>query len=394
MKKRVAILGFGLEGRALLSYLKKDKRLEISILDQKKDKNYLKNLSRYDLIFRSPGVPYNLPELKPVRRKLSSLTKLFFDKASGTIVGITGSAGKTTAATLLYKILKNSGRPVYLAGNIGKNPLAILPKLQKNSIVVFELSSFQLQDLKRSPKIAIILDIYEEHLDKHKSFKEYLEAKRNITRFQKKSDAVLYAEDNKFSNRLAKLSPGKKIPFSLPAGEKVQYKNIMAAALAARLFGVRENIIQKTIDSFRGLPHRLEFVREFAGVKFYNNSKATNVGSAMAGIEALDGKKVVLAGGYNKNLNLRPLVRRLAKPDVRRAIFFGAARKELRKIAESLGFSRFSLAPKLSRAVELAARYARWGEAVILSPAAASFDEFKNYEERGRRFKELVRRLK
>ena len=269
-----------------------------------------------------------------------------------------------------------------------------MPKLQKNSIVVFELSSFQLQDLKRSPKIAIILDIYEEHLDKHKSFKEYLEAKRNITRFQKKSDAVIYAEDNKFSNRLAKLSPGKKIPFSLPAGEKVQYKNIMAAALAARLFGVRENIIQKTIDSFRGLPHRLEFVREFAGVKFYNNSKATNVGSAMAGIEALDGKKVVLAGGYNKNLNLRPLVRRLAKPDVRRAIFFGAARKELRKIAESLGFSRFSLAPKLSRAVELAARYARWGEAVILSPAAASFDEFKNYEERGRRFKELVRRLK
>lgn len=394
MKKRVAILGFGLEGQALFSYLKKDKRLDISILDQKRDKNYLKNLSRYDLIFRSPGVPYNLPQIQKVKNKVSSLTNLFFKEARGRIVGITGSAGKTTTATLLYKILKNSGRPVYLAGNIGKNPLAILPKLRKNSLVVFELSSFQLQDLKRSPKIAIILDIYEEHLDKHKSFKEYLDAKRNIVRFQKKSDAVIYAEDNKFSKRLAKLSSAKKIPFSLPAEKKVQYKNIMAAALAARLFGVRENIIQKTIDSFRGLPHRLEFIRELGGVKFYNNSKATNVGSAVAGIEALDGKKVVLVGGYNKNLNLRPLVRRLAKPDVRRAIFFGAVRKELRKIAESLGFSRFSLAPKFSRAVELAARHAKPGETVILSPAAASFDEFRNYEERGRKFKELVRRLR
>lgn len=399
-KTRAAILGWGREGRWLFSYLKKNKNLELEVLDQKQGKDYLKNLSRFDIVYRSPGVPYNLPEIQKLKNKVSSLTRLFFEKAQGAIVGITGSAGKTTTASLLYKILKAAGKDAYLAGNIGKNPLAVLPKLSRKSITVLELSSFQLQDLEKSPKLAIILDIYEEHLDKHQTFREYLKAKAKLVRFQTKGAAVIYSADNKYSKKLARLSPGKKFPIF--EKEAARYKtrllgrhnlrNVAAAATAARFFGIGEKVIRKTVAAFRGLPHRLEFVREVRGVKFYNDSKATNLGSAIAGMDAFRENKVVLVGGYNKNLNFRPLARRLLKPDVSFIILFGKTRHEL---AGFLGRTwKFGKAKTLDQAVKLAQPRAQRGEVVLLAPAAASFDAFHNYEERGERFRKLVSQLK
>ena len=232
----IAILGFGREGKSVLKFLKKSSAYrysEITILDKKFNADYLKNLDRFDVIFRSPGVPFNLPEIQSAIKngvKVSSATKLFFQQCPAPIIGITGTKGKSTTATLLYKILKNCAQKpwrkahtnkkysrhshynfasVYLAGNIGKPALEILPKLSKKSLVILELSSFQLQDLNYSPDVALVLDIFEEHLDKHKNFREYFDAKSNIARHQKKSDAIIYFADNKYSSAIAKKSIGK-----------------------------------------------------------------------------------------------------------------------------------------------------------------------------------------
>lgn len=401
-KKQVAIIGWGLEGHSLFFYLKRDKNLKITVLDRKFDKNYLKNLERFDIIYRSPGVPRNLPQIRKAGRKVSSLTKLFFESAEGKIVGITGSAGKTTTATLLYKILKAAGKDVCLAGNIGKNPLALLPRLSKKSITILELSSFQLQDLDRSPEVAVVLDVYEEHLDKHKTFGEYLRAKENIARFQKRSDFVIYAGQNRHSKKIAYRSPGKKIAVFASDGEKYKtllpgrhnLRNIAAVARAAGILGVRPGVIKKTIKIFRGIEHRLEYVRRVRGVKFYNDSKATNVGSAVAGLDAFKENKIVLAGGYNKDLSFRPYAKRLGKSDISWVVLFGEARNDLARELKRARFRRFSSVKSLGQAVLESWQRAKKDEVVILSPATASFDAFKNYEERGEYFKKLVRRLK
>src|SRR3989344_3967976 len=393
--KRVAILGFGLEGKSLFSYLKKEEDFEITVLDRdpkikiargiKKvlGKSYLKNLGKFDLVFRSPGMPYNLPELKKASGRILSLTRLFFEeikkKENIRVVGITGSAGKTTTATLLYKILKHAGRKVFLGGNIGKSPLDYLEKLDSGSTVVMELSSFQLQDLNYSPDVALVLDIFEEHLDKHKNFREYFDAKSNIARHQKKSDAIIYFADNKYSSAIAKKSIGKKIQVTLESAKKFgfklkvpgdyNYKNAMAAGAAARLFGVKRETIIETVNNFKGIKHRLDFVRNLNGEGYYKNSKETN-------------------------LDWTPLVRRLARRDIRSAVYFGVAAGELERICKLLGFSRYSKTAGLESAIKEAHKISIKGDITILSPGTASFDEFSNYEERGDKFRKWVLELK
>ena len=172
---RVAILGFGQEGKAVLKFLKKNQlQVRPVILDKKRDPKYLSKLKNFDTAYRSPGVPYNLPQIQKAIKsgvKFSSATELFFEYAKGTIIGITGTKGKSTTATLIYKVLKSAGRDVYLGGNVGKPAIDFLPKLKKNSISVIELSSFQLQGLKHSPHVAVILDIFPDQLDVHQRFK-------------------------------------------------------------------------------------------------------------------------------------------------------------------------------------------------------------------------------
>lgn len=417
--KKVAIIGYGLEGKSLFLYLKKDKNLEITVLaDDEKTKvprgvkkvlgkRYLDNLSDFDLAYRSPGVPYNLAEIQKNKKRVSSLTNLFFEVAKekkAKIIGITGSAGKTTTAELLFKILKSAGKKVFIGGNIGINALSLLKKMDSESLVVLELSSFQLQDLRRSPEVAIILDIFEEHLDKHKSFSEYLSAKKNIANHQNKSDAVIFFAEDKFSKNLASGSEGKKIPIMEKDWEHLNYslllpgefnrKNVMAARAAAKYFGVREEIIRRSAENFKGLPHRVEFVKKIKGVNYYNNSKGTNIGSAISGIDAFNEEKIVLAGGHSKNLDFSPLVKRLMKKDVESAIFFGESANELSRISKRMGLKKFYIASKMGEAVKIAAKIARPGMMVLLSPATSSFDEFKNYEERGNVFKTLIRNIK
>ncbi len=433
---KVAILGFGEEGKSVLRFLKKDPRYKnasIRVLDKKLDKGYLKNLTRFNLIFRSPGVPYNLPELKRARKKgvrFSSATKLFFEEAEKRgvkTVGITGSKGKTTTATLLYKMLKAGGPParagkrVFLAGNIGKSPLDLLPKLKKNDWVVLELSSFQLQDLERSPQIAVLLELFPEHLDiksghgGHANLKEYYSAKANLVRHQNKNDAVFYFAHNPMTVKLAKLSPAKKVAVSektfrpfrqedLKLKGLHMFRNALAAAAVAKHLGVPERTIRKTATAFRGVPHRLELVRRIGKIEFYNDSIATSPEAAAAAIKSFPGRNIILlAGGFDKNLNYIPLAKALTGSGVRLVILYGQNRKKIARAIKRQGTRdkrRVILVNNLKRAVQRAYKFVsalvarRMSPvAILLSPGAASFDQFASYADRGNKFKALVKNL-
>ena len=434
---RIAILGFSLEGKAILKYLQKSpqyKNAEIWILDRdsklqihpnvpnniriKKGKNYLKNLDEFDIIFRSPGIPYNLPEIQSAIKngvQFSSSTKIFFEEAKKIgcqIIGITGTKGKGTTSTLLYKIIKANGKEVFLAGNIGKPAIEILPKLSKKSIVILELSSFQLQDLKRSPNITIILNIFEDHLDSHKSFKEYVLSKANIAKWQTKTDKIFYDADNKWSRLLAQKSKGEKIPISISnfklfkqgdlkmAGEH-NFKNAVIAATIAKNIGINENIIKKTTEDFRGLEHRLEFVRQIKNIKFYNDSASTNPYTAIAAIKAFSEPKILICGGKDKNLDYSPLAKVLKRSNTKLIILFGENKNKIKQSIIKCGIPiksvknlETSIESTYQTAKKPINRLANQPITIIFSPASASFDMFVNYKDRGKKFKKLVKKLK
>ncbi|MDO8585027.1 MAG: UDP-N-acetylmuramoyl-L-alanine--D-glutamate ligase [bacterium] len=443
--KKIAILGFGREGKAILKFLQTSpdyRGAELVIFDHNPKvkvprgarailgKDALQWLHGFKLMLRSPGIPYLTPEIQHVIEegaKCSSATKLFFELATCPIIGVTGTKGKGTTATLIYNILKAAGRDTYLLGNIGTTALEALPKLKKKSIVVFELSSFQLQDLECSPEIAVILDIFPDHMDSHRSFDEYLDAKMHIARHQTSQDRVFYMSNNDFSAKAANEGRGKKVAvsadgFSLFAPTDVKipgshnFNNAVMAATVARALGVSEKVITATVKRFRGLPHRLQLVREIsivprksassphqsASVRFYDDSAGTNPQTAAAAVRAFHEPLILIAGGKDKNLDYAPLAQAIRKSqNVKSVILFGENKK---KINDALRGSMKqgseiveckTLADAVRAAYRLAKRYTLTAErsVVVFSPAAASFDMFKDYADRGEQFKRIVRGL-
>lgn len=404
---RAAILGFGREGKSVLRFLRPTKQYRnaaIEIRDQAQDKKYLRNLERFDVIFRSPGVPYTLPQIQRAIKsgvKFSSATKLFFEHFHGRIIGITGSKGKGTVATLLYRILRRAGKKVALAGNIGKPALDLLPRTDKNTLVILELSSFQLQDLRQSPHIAVVLDVFPEHLDAHRSTKEYFAAKTSICRFQTKKDAMFYFADNARSARIARNGSGKKFGLRVP---EISERNAAMAAAVTRYLGVKKSIVAAAIKSFRGLPHRLEFVREIRGVKFYNDSAATNPHATVFALAHFKEPVILIAGGKDKRLDCAPLARTIRRtPNVKAVILLGENKKKIRAALQGIMNHELRIreAKTLHSAIEIAYRFAKtlvtsgyWLNTVVLfSPGAASFDMFRDYTDRGEAFKKVVRNL-
>ncbi len=395
-----------MEGQSLLQYLKKhDAEADITLLDKKLDLNYLSNLEQFDLIYRSPGVLYNLPEIQRAIKKgvkFSSPTNLFFEKAKGKVIGITGTKGKGTTTRLVYEILKNAGLDVYLGGNIGEAATNILDQLTDNSIAVLELSNVQLWDIKYSPHIAGVLGIFPDHLDWHKNFREYLGTKFGITKFQKTDDFVFYIESNKFAKRVAKKSKGHKIavdpesikiPLAMP-GEHNRKNAAMAAAICAHV-GVRPEIILETIKNYKGLPYRLTEVATKAGVTYFNDSASTNPQTTCAAIKAFPGrKKILIAGGSDKGLDYK-LLRDVLKgeQDVKLVIIYGANREKIKYSLEDAMPIKVVSGP-LKEVIELAHRSASDGDIVVFSPGAASLDMFANYKERGATFDEIVKNIK
>ena len=400
---KVAILGFGQEGKAVLRFLKKTQSgIKPVILDKKRDSNYLKNLGQFGIIYRSPGVPYNLPQIQSAVKKgvkFSSATDLFFKQAKGTIIGVTGTKGKSTTTTLIYKVLKNAGHDVYLGGNIGKPAIELLPKLKKKSITVLELSSFQLQDLKHSPHIAIILDVFPDHLDAHQDSKEYLAAKSNIIKNQKRGDLVFYFSGNKQSKNIALKSKGKKIavaPDKNIADLKIpgehNRKNAAMVMAVAKQSKVPQKTILKTLKSFGGLPHRLKLVRTVKGVKFYNDSASTNPETTAAAIMSFPNHlKIIIMGGKDKNLDYEPVAEAAYTENIKLVVIFGENKKKIQLALDKV--AKTKPAKDLKSAIKIAFQAAKSGDIVIFSPGAASFDMFKNYKDRGKGFTRIVKKM-
>ncbi len=440
---KVGLLGFGREGQSLLKFIKARRGFrgaEIWILDKNEaikvpkgvrarlGRNYLARLEDFDLMLRSPGVPYMLPALVRARRRgvpFSSLMALFFEYCPAKIIGITGTKGKGTTATLLYKVLKAAHRDVYLAGNVGTPALEILPKLKKNSLVILELSSFQLQDLKTSPPIAVVLDTFPDHQDAHKNLKEYYGVKTNIARFQSPRDKIFFFKNNRRSAWTARHGRGKKTAvdekrFGLFAPEDLampgyhNFKNAVMAVAVAHALGVPNRAITRVVKSFPGNEHRLEFVRKVNGIAFYNDSASTNPQTTAAAVRAFPDHPIVLiAGGRDKNLDYAPLARALKKTRVVRVVLFGQNRRKIWRaikatreapVRRAPDYRAIELVPDLRAAAQAAYRAAEATAkkaltaskrpVVLFSPGAASFDQFKNYADRGEQFKTLVRKLK
>jgi UDP-N-acetylmuramoylalanine--D-glutamate ligase len=403
---KVAILGYGLEGQDLEKHLKSQGITPV-VLDRRFDKNYLTRLTEFEIIYRSPGVYRFLPEIVKAEKsgvKVSSAIKLFFEKCPGKIIGVTGTKGKGTTCSLIYEILKSAGKDVYLAGNIGKPYLELLSKLTKDSLVVLEMSSFQLIDMEVSPNISVVLNITSDHMDWHKSQKEYVDAKKNIVSHQDKNDWTLVSDEYALSRNFGKLTRGRVIKFSkdslgkefkqnlLLRGEH-NLENIAAAVEVSKLLKINQDIILKTVRGFKGLEHRLELVGTINGRSFYNDSFATSQQPTIAAIKSFSEQVTLILGGSDKGLEYSELRREIESMDnIKSLILIGDMGE---KIGGGIsGKNIFNLGKStmdeiISKAYEVTPE----GGVILFSPASASFDMFENYKDRGNQFKAAVKKL-
>ena len=399
--KKILILGLGREGLDTFKFLRKlfpekvfgigDKSKDVKKITKVKwhlGKNYLKALKDYDIIIKSPGIPIHLPEIEKAfeKEKITSQTEIFLENCPGIVVGITGTKGKSSTASLIYEILKNAGLKAHLIGNIGKPLLSYLTKA-KDNIFVCELSCHQLYNLKKSPHISVILNIYPEHLDYYKSFKEYVKAKGNIARWQTKNDYLIYNSEDKLVKEISKKSKSKKIPFK---GE-YHSQNIEAAKSVAKILKIPEKTASEAIKKFKPLPHRLELVGKFKEITFYNDSLSTIPESAINALNFL-GKDVqtLILGGYDRGLDFKKLAQRIIESRIKTLIFFPESGKRIHRSLQKKFSGNCFFADSMPKAVKLAYQHTDKGKICLLSPASASFGLFKDYQERGNLFKKYV----
>ncbi len=390
-----------------------------------------------DLVVRSPGVPPGIPPLVAAKARgipVSSGTQLFLELCPAPVIGVTGTKGKGTTASLIHEMFRAAGRTSHLVGNIGLPALAALSDIYSDSVVIYELSSFQLIDIKRSPNVAVVLMVTSDHLDFHADEKEYVEAKANIVRFQSPEDIAIVNADYESSRMIGALSPGRQfwvsrhrpvaegcfvkdgaIVLRKGGSERViaqtdkialygdhNLENACAAVMAAEVFGIPEEAMRATLASFRGLPHRLQLVGTAGGVKYFDDSISTTPESAIAAIRAFQEPKVIILGGSGKGADFRGLAEVIAgDAGVKAVIGIGEEWPRIKKEIES-GIWNLESKQKLKiienlatmeEVVEKAAELVDPGDVVLLSPGCASFGMFRNYKDRGEQFGKAVRSL-
>ena len=392
--------------------------------------NYLSNLKDFDIIFKSPSVRPDLPEIQEEVKKGAKLTseiELVIELSPCKTIAVTGSDGKTTTTSLIYEILKNKYK-CFLGGNIGIPLFTKIQEIKPEDIVVLELSSFQLMTMKKSPDIAVVTNITPNHLDIHKSYQEYIEAKTNIFKNQNEDNKLVLNYDNEITREFSKQAPGKVVFFS--SKEKLENgviyddgtvkivedglrrhvlklkdtklrgkhnaENICAAIAATNgLVDIETQI--KAITNFEGVAHRIEFVREINGSKWYNDSIASSPTRTIAGLNSFEEEIILIAGGYDKHLDYEPIAEPILNK-VKTLILMGQTAEKIfgvvkQKKEEQNKQINIYKVKTLEEAIEKAKENAKPNQVVLFSPASASFDMFKNFEERGNKFKELVKKL-
>ncbi len=413
---KIVIAGFGVEGRSNLRYFReKFPEADFLVADEREKVDNLPENVAYqtgfseledaDLIVRSPSLP---PKKIKTSGQIWSATNEFFANCPATIIGVTGTKGKGTTCSFISSILRAAGKTVHLVGNIGVPALDILPKIKADDVVVYELSSFQLWDLQKSPHVAVVLMIEPDHLNVHADFNDYLAAKANIAKFQTADDYVVYNSQNEFSSSIADTSSAQKkeYPFvlsdditsaiRLPGKHNIDNACAAIAAVKSILPNVSDDEIKKGLSEFTGLPHRLKFVAEKYGVKYYDDSISTTPGSAIAALKAFAEPKILILGGSDKGADYSELAKEIAKQNMRLIIINGANADEIREVLREekvdCEIVQLNMAG-MKEVAKLAKNKAQSGDVVILSPAAASFDMFKSYSDRGEQFVAAVEEL-
>lgn len=454
---KIGVLGAGVEGMETLRYLVKHGYENITLFDQNEQlevdlplvkkvlgPDYLEKAKVCDVVFRSPGI--DLKKLGGLAGKLTSATRYFLEKCPCPVIGITGTKGKGTTSTLIYLMLKEAGKDVYLGGNIGESPLKFLDALKADSLVVLELSSFQLQDCDRSPHMAVLLGVTTDHMDYHNDIDEYWEAKAAIVKHQKPEDFVVLNHDYESTEYYGKMTPARKIYVSVLTGDgdgvhlsgpmivncappregasggtcemicnskkvalvgKHHLENILPAVAVARHFNVAIPQIQTVLTTFKGLHHRLEEVAVVGDVRYFDDSISTTPDTSIAAVRAFDQPVILIAGGSEKNADYTDWGIALQQATNLKCVVLcgGGPGAMADRMEKSLKSAEMTLNSRglgrhyplsiircatFEEAMKAAHAKAAPGDVVVLSPAAASFDLFKNYKERGDTFKELA----
>jgi len=449
LQRRVAVVGVGVSNLALIRYLVSkgvgvtacdrhpadrlgDRAAELNRLGVRlvTGEDYLAPLAEHDLIFLTPGMPKHLPEIEAARRRgavISGEIGLVLDLCRAPVIGVTGSAGKTTTTTLIGEIMRVSGRQTYVGGNIGTVLIEKVEAIPPEAVVVLELSSFQLQLVQRSPHISVITNISPNHLDVHATMEEYVAAKKAIFRHQSSGDWLVLNADDPLVRSFADEAPGRVVLFSRradPGGRDAAFirdgqvvwrrngqelptllleeiklpglhnqENILAAMAACYLAGAPLSAVREVMTQFTGVEHRIEPVRVLGGAKWYNDSKATSPAEAVAALSTLPAPIVLIAGGSDKGIPFDPIAPIVAEK-VKYLILTGPTAPKIEEAVRRGGYAGpVRRATDMAEAVALARDAAAPGDTVLLSPACASFDAYRNFEERGRHFKSLVEAL-
>ena len=440
--RKIAVFGLGVSNRPLVRLLLEfgcdvlgcDKtpreQLEEEVLELERQgcklsvgEHYLENLEA-DLVFRTPGMHPGNPALEALREKGAEVTsemEVFFEVCPCTIIAVTGSDGKTTTTTLVSEMLKASGKTVWLGGNIGTPLLPRVREMKPEDVAVVELSSFQLMDMKRSPHIALITNLAPNHLDVHKDMEEYVEAKKNIYRFQNEADILVINADNEITAPLT--GPGATKAFSWAGGDVLvrlegdrilrggvevlkksdilipgehNVENYMAAIAVVEGL-VEDETIRQVARTFGGVEHRIELVRVKDGVRFYNDSIASSPSRTIAGLKSFREKVILIAGGYDKHIPYDVLGPEICE-HVKILVLGGTTGPKIREAVENCpdykpGCPEIIDCGDFASAVTKSAEVAKDGDVVLMSPASAAFDQFKNFMVRGKFFKKMVMEL-
>ncbi|MCX6789682.1 MAG: UDP-N-acetylmuramoyl-L-alanine--D-glutamate ligase [Candidatus Gribaldobacteria bacterium] len=432
--KNILILGLGKEGIDSYLALRKifphkilavaDKK-ELKYFDKKvqtilaKDKNlkkyfgnnYLNKAGEYDLIIKAPGI--SCKELGSLQT--TSQAEIFFDNFPGLIIGVTGTKGKGTTSGLIYQILKTARLKAFFLGNVGNPVMQYLLNAKPDHIAVYEISAQQLRDLKKSPQIAVFLNLFSDHLDYFTNFQEYAKAKANIAIHQTKNDLLVYNGQEPLVKKIASQSKARQVTFNkaklkiveniinlkeIPLQGEFNYLNVLAAVLATTPFNIQKEKIKKAIKTFQNLPHRLEFVGKYQGIEFYNNSMATVPETTILDLKTFSNKKIsLIIGGSDKGSDYSLLAKEIAKSSVKNLIILGQGTGQ--KIVNKLEGG--NLLPKrkevpsfqaqsMEEAVRICYQQTPKDGICLLSPASASFNMFKDYQNRGEQFKKWVKK--
>lgn len=416
--KRILILGFGREGKSSLAFIQKYlPHADVGIADKNESAfkdlsvnhnnpqnpklffgdNYFDAINDYDIVLKTPGI--SLLNKTVDLSKITSQTDLFLEEFHSQIIGITGTKGKSTTSTLIYHLLKESGRDTILAGNIGIPIFDVIEKITNKTIIVFELSAHQLQFIHRSPHIGILLNVFEEHLDHFGTFKSYRDAKLHIIKKMGENDWAVtndefcYEADKMMVHSLNYQYYDFGVNWEdVPLHGAHNRLNIKAALCAVYAFGIPVTEVLTHLYTFKPLEHRQELVGTFGGVTFYNDSISTIPQAAIAAMQTVKNVTFLLLGGFDREIDYSPLIEYLIKNPIPHILYTGEAGARMSEMLQNAGYQGdIKNFKDLNEAFEIIGSLAKSGDVCLLSPAAASYDQYKNFEERGRIFKEFAK---